>query len=250
MGRRTNLIITYIIPILGVAVSAVFIDDPGALISLIGSIILIQIAFIYHQISYDLIDALEFIRNRATTEPIREKDFYDRFRVDIRNADNYVYISYFDNKNPLEDADDEVVKYYEDIKEIIKSSSNVDFRRIVRGIPELNGWISEMLDEHQGDANFSLACILDEEPEASTKPHISVQLVDNDVTYFVAVGEQRETGEVPRDLRIQSEEVSNQWKRYYNRIWESSTVLLDQGRRNDVGISEYQDHIEQIDSDD
>jgi hypothetical protein len=195
----------------------------------------------------DLTSLKSFVANTATITPIREPDFYDRLEVDMGEANNRVWISYLDNKSPLKSHDDGKVSYYEELGEFIekKSSTGVEFRRLVRGIPQLDPWIRQLMEYREGISRYSLACLPDDDPQDRSKPHVSVQLVDDDITYFVAVGEQQETVE-PRDMFVRSMELNDQWSRYYQRMWNESYEILRRGQIQPDELEAYEEHIESV----
>jgi len=271
MRRIHELLLVYVTPLVAIALtSAASLYDlisTTKLVATLVSIIITQVAFAFHDLtggfdglerefenledrfeeqSEDVDDALAHLEKGATAEPINESDFYDRFRVDVRNAEEYVFISYFDNNDPRNMADDKTVQYYEDIEDITKSFDDVKVRRLIRAVPQLEGWVDDLIDTHEGDSNFSLACVPDFEPDVDSKPHVAVQLIDRDKTYFVAVGGQEEQGEVPRDLRLEAEPVNRQWVKYYNRIWEGAFVVMSDGMVQENQLQDYKDHIEDL----
>lgn len=271
MKRNHELLLVFGAPLFAIAlISAANIYNlisTGELVATLASIIITQVAFAFHDLtggfdglerefegledrfeeqSEDVDDAIAHIEKGATAEPINESDFYDRFRIDVRNAEEYVFISYFDNDDPRQKANDKTVQYYEDIEEITKSFGDVKVRRLIRAIPQLEGWVDDLIETHKGDSNFSLACVPDFEPDADSKPHVSVQLIDRDKTYFVAVGGQEEQGEVPRDLRLEAEPVNRQWMKYYNRIWNGAFVVMRAGMVQEDELQAYKDHIEDL----
>lgn len=260
MDRKTEIFLVYAGPLLvsGLSLVGAFFNvlTTPLLLTALFSVIILQIGFVFQNFSNifdeqkgELELALDHIRNSATAEPISESDFYDRFRVDVRNADDQVLITYLDNDDPRQKADEETVKYYEDIKEITKSSSDVRFRRLIRANPQLEDWVDDLIEAHEGDANFSLACMQDRNPDQASIPHISVQLIDDDITYFVAVGGQHEQGAVPRDLRLQSEAAARQWIGYYNRIWNDAFEVMRRGMVQETELEAYREHIEDLKSD-
>jgi hypothetical protein len=199
----------------------------------------------YRDIGDDLCSIIEATENQAIIRPIREVNFYDRWLSDVENATNRVEITYFDNKDPRSSTDPTKSDYYEDLSETIarKSAEGVEFRRIVRAIPNHKDWIDNMIGEHEGTSRFSLACIPDKEPEEAEKPHVSVQLIDDEITYFVAVGEQRETSE-PRDMFVRSAEMNTQWSRYYEKLWNDSFVVLRRGQLNQTQYDRFEEHVD------
>lgn len=271
MKRNHEILLVFGAPLLAIGLTSLasFLEvvSTTELVAALASIIITQVAFAFHDLtggfngleqefedledkfeeqSDDVNAALAHLEKRATAEPINESNFYDRFRVDARNAEEYVFISYFDNDDPRQKANDETVQYYNDIVDITKSFDDVKVRRLIRAIPQMEEWVDDLVDTHDGDSNFSLACVPDFEPDVDSKPHVSVQLIDKDLTYFVAVGGQEERGEVPRDLRLEAEPVNRQWMKYYNRIWDESFVVMRAGRVKEDNLRNFKDHIEEL----
>lgn len=271
MKRNHELLLVFGAPLLAIGLTTLssFLEliSTTELVAALASIIIAQVAFAFHDLtggfsglevgfkdlenefeeqSEDVDAALAHLKKGATAEPINESDFYDRFRVDVRNAEEYVFISYFDNDDPRQKADDETVQYYKDIVDLTKSFDGVKVRRLIRAIPQMEEWVDDLVDTHDGDSNFSLACVPDFEPDVGSKPHVSVQLIDKDLTYFVAVGGQEERGEVPRDIRLEAVPVNRQWMKYYNRIWDESFVVMRKGRAQGDDLQDFKDHIEEL----
>lgn len=201
----------------------------------------------YGNISDDLDSLTDFAQNQAVVRPIRESNFYENFSADVKQSEQRVDISYFDNKDPRDSEDETKVQYYEEVGDTIKrkSSEGVEFRRIIRAIPELDDWVEDIIEEHEGTSRYSLACIPDSEPHIENKPHVSVQLIDGEITYFVAVGEQME-GSHPRDMCVRSEEMNSQWTRYFQSLWDDSFVVLRRGTIQEDEFKEYKEHIENL----
>lgn len=249
-----SVIVGILIPVAVILLSLTRGLEPVTYASAFASAVLLYLAFMYWEIGEkldEIVDNLKtlqsFVANTATIVPIREPDFYDRLDEDIREAENHVWISYLDNKSPLESHDEDKVQYYENLGELIreKSGQGVEFRRIVRAIPNLDPWIREMLNEREGISRYSLACLPDENPDTRSKPHVSVQIIDDEITYFVAVGEQQETNE-PRDMFVRSMELNDQWGRYYQRMWDDSFVILRRGQVQESELEDYEEHLESL----
>ncbi|WP_135855171.1 hypothetical protein [Halorussus salinus] len=219
----------------------------GAFISLL----VVQIATTHEFLKRRLNDidkSLEKVRkstkNESIVDPIREPNFYSHFLQKVRSAKHQVFISYFDNKSPLDSANENKINYYREIERVTKSS-DAQFRRLIRAIPEMEEWVEELVETHKGDGNFSLACLPDNKPEKDLNEHIAVQLIDDESAYFVAVGEQREST-YPRDSYIRSEELNDQWGQYYKRLWEQSYVVIDRGRIVESEYKKYKEHINNL----
>lgn len=208
-------------------------------------LILLQVSILQKSLKNPISEIRTYTQNEAITEPVRESNFHDVFKKDIKNAKNRVYVTYFNNQNPREDNDPDIRRYYEEIEDIVRKKNDVQFIRIVRGIPQVEDWIDYLVETHEGRENYSLACTMDEEPDDDLKSHVPVQLIDDEITYFVAVGEQDEYSD-PRDMFIRSEEVNTQWERYYDRLWKESLELISRGEVDEDNLDEYKQHIEEL----
>lgn len=249
-----SVLVSLLLPLIVLIVSMFRGLGPVTYGSIFASVILLYLSFVYwefgdqfDEFAKDLRELKSAVSNTAIIMPIREPNFYNNFRRDLEEADNRVWISYFDNKIPVDSHDEDKVAYYESVGEAIerKSTSGVEFRRLVRAIPELDEWVQELLAEREGISRYSLACLPDKEPEERSKPHVSVQLVDDDITYFVAVGEQQETVE-PRDMFVRSMELNDQWSRYYQNLWNESFEILRRGQVQPDELGDYKNHIENL----
>lgn len=242
--KATSFIISIVIPAFAVAISFVRDIPISVIIGGLAALIMLQISLLYDDFADDLDILVNSAENQAVIEPVRESSFYDRWKYDVKQADKRVEICYFDNRPPLQSTDEEKVAYYNEIEELTKKKSeqDVEFRRIIRANPALHEWVERMVEELEGVSKFSLACLPDENPAERLKPHVAVQLIDDEKAYFVAVGEQQERAN-PRDLYIESEALNSQWSRYYDRIWDDCFVILDRGSINEGEYQDYQDHI-------
>lgn len=201
----------------------------------------------YRELTEDLASIKGTVHNQAVVRSINEVNWYDEFEPNLKDADDHVYISYLHNEDPRDSQDERKVKYYENVSNVIKNKSTegVEIRRVIRGIPSLEDWIDTILEEHEGTTWYSLACIPDSEPDVVNKPHISVQLIDDNITYFVAVGEQKEET-YPRDMFVKSEEMNTQWDRYYRTLWKSSLVVLERGNIDEDELERLKDHLDEL----
>jgi hypothetical protein len=244
-----SVIIGLVLPLFVIVISLTRGLPTVAYASAFTSVILLFLSFMYWELGDQIAEVSSnvssLLENTATIDAVREANFYERFDEDTREAENHVWISYFDNKSPLDTHDEEKKEYYEELGDIIQNKSNqgVEFRRVVRAVPQLEDWVDELIEEREGISRYSLACVPDDEPRARSNSHISVQLIDDDITYFVAVGEQQESDE-PRDMFVRSVELNDQWTRYYQRIWNESYEVLRRGQVQDDELQNYKDHIQ------
>lgn len=218
-------------------------------ISGFASLLFVQISIMLHQLVEEMNPVTEYIDHQSITKPVRESEFYDEFELDVKSAEQRVFITYFDNEDPRKSHDATQSTYYDQIDDVAKEKEGVKFRRLIRGLPQLEDWVDDLIDTHEGNGDFSLGVILDEDPEVKLKSHIPVQLIDQDILYFVAVGEQHESGS-PRDMFVQSKELNTQWERYYERMWEEdSLTLISRGRVRTENLEKYKDHIAELEND-
>lgn len=254
-----NFLVNYGIPSLGVILAVGLpiverVTDTNILtnvlvISGFASLLIIQISIIRHQLVEEMNPVTDYISHQSITKPVRESEFYDEFELDVKSAEQRVYITYFDNEDPRKSHDDTQSTYYDQIDDVAQEKDGVKFRRLIRGLPQLEDWVDDLIDTHKGNGDFSLGVVLDNDPEVKLKSHIPVQLIDHDILYFVAVGEQHESGS-PRDMFVQSEELNTQWERYYRRIWEEdSLTLMSRGRVRTENLEKYKEHIAELEDD-
>lgn len=244
---RISILVSIVIPALAIVFGWLELLPTYAYIAGFSSLILGQISLLYYEFGTELEEITDYTKNRAQVEPIWESDFYNHWEENVLEAERRVKISYFDNVNPAESADEDKAEYYENIEDITRdmSENGVEFQRIVRAVPQTEEWIERMVENLEGVPRFSLACLPDNKPEERQKPHVSVQLIDDDLTYFVAVGEQIERNE-PRDAFVQSEALNSQWNRYYDRIWENCFIVLERGHVQEDELERYREHIEEV----
>lgn len=211
------------------------------------SLILISLSLIYRDFSKDFETVTDYVDNQAVIKQVWEANFYDRWRTDVENANRRVDITYFDNKDPRKSTDKDKSNYYESFGDVVKrkSTEGVEFRRLIRANPNLDNWVEELIEEHEGTSRYSLACVPDPEPESGELPHVSVQLIDDEIVYFVAVGQQME-GSTPRDMFVRSTEMNSQWGQYYENLWGKSFKILRRGTVQDDEYSDYKEHIKNL----
>lgn len=220
--------------------------SPSSLVIGAVTLVLIGLTVLDYRFSRHRDEVEEALESQPLVRPISKDQFHERFEQAITRADRRAEICFFDNESPLASNREAKKSYYEGQRQLIEGNPNVRFRRIVRALPGTEDWIEGMINELQGIGTFSLACILDEHPERRSIPHISIQLVDEDQTFFVAVGQQTESRR-PRDLYIRSEDVNSQWSRYYERLWENEAVaVMEEGQIRQDGLAKVREHIRDL----
>lgn len=224
--------------------------ETTVIIAVFTSITLLALSLIYRRFDQEFKVLTDFVENQAVIEQVWEANFYDRWRTDVENAGRRVDITYFDNKDPRNSTDQVKKDYYESFGDLIKRKSHegVEFRRLIRANPNLSEWVDDIIEQHQGTSRYSLACIPDPEPESGELPYVSVQLIDDEIVYFVAVGQQME-GSSPRDMYIKSSEMNLQWSQYYEALWSKSFKVLRRGTVQDEEYQKYTEYMERIEND-
>lgn len=233
------------------ALLSLFIETLGTsvIVAAFTAIILVYLTFLFRYIAGEFSILTEFVQNQAVIRQVWEADFYESWRTDVEKASRRVDITYFDNKDPRKSTDTEKKDYYESFGEVVKrkATEGVEFRRLVRANPNLEDWIDDIIDEHTGTSRYSLACIPDPDPETGSLPHVSVQLIDDEIAYFVAVGQQME-GSTPRDLYVRSAEMNSQWGQYYDKLWNESFEILRRGTLQETEYEKFTKFLESVEN--
>jgi hypothetical protein len=81
-------------------------------------------------------------------------------------------------------------------------------------------------------------------PPAPRKlPTVSVQLVDERLTYLVAIVE-HVGAHSPRDLRISDSAAAKMWLAYYDEmLWRPAIKIVEDGKGNEIGLAAVQNEI-------
>ncbi|MHB9288111.1 hypothetical protein ACKVMT_13860 [Halobacteriales archaeon Cl-PHB] len=246
-----SVIIGLVLPLVVVLISLTRSLSTVTYASAFASVILLYLSFMYWEFGDQLANmgnkVESLLENTATVIPVREPNFYERFDEDSKEAKKHVWITYFDNKSPLDTHDSDKKEYYEQVGQTIrkKSDQGVEFKRIVRAVPQVEDWVDQLIEERQGISRYSLACVPDDQPELRSNSHVSVQLIDDDITYFVAVGEQQESDE-PRDMFVRSVELNDQWSRYYQRLWNESFEVVRRGQVQPDEVESFRQHLRSL----
>lgn len=217
-----------LIPIV-VAVWPLAVRDPSVLIVTFSGIILLYVSLIGSAVLQLHESFLEKLSGLAEIREVPEGEFYPRFVGALHTASTHVKLTYLSIKSPLDSRSQVMRDYYRGLSAEIRKRPGVEFKRIVRAVPQLHAWIGSMVEELDGAGNFSLACLPGTDPIVDSVDAIAVQCVDDDKTFLVAVGRQQESRE-PRDLYVRSAEFNRVWSEYFDRLWSESVVIIDRGR--------------------
>jgi hypothetical protein len=105
----------------------------------------------------------------------------------------------------------------------------VQFRRVERLDREKVEWIERLARNYEGLTNVSLA-VLRLEHEARKPSQVSVQVIDNNLVYLVAIAE-HEGLHTDRDIRIRDEEAARIWISYYDAsLWSRAQPIVERGK--------------------
>lgn len=168
---------------------------------------------------------------------LRESDFYNHFRSAVEDAQHSVRIAYLAPYPPTEVAYKHRKRYYDEILELMKRRTDVTFKRLVRESPRNEHWVAEMLGELRDRPNVDIALLTRDLPPNCDLPlTLSVQVIDDDKSWIVAIGSHEREGEF-RDIYVENAALAKGLAEYYNRIWLVSEKLLDRGRITAAGQS-------------
>ena len=161
---------------------------------------------------------------------LRPGEFYSEFSAAIRTAQRQVAIAHLDDRPPYTLAGSSEEKYFRELSDtIIRFQANVFFRRVERATPNKREWLQSLIERYEGKRNFSLACIRDRSEDRHL-PHISMQVIDEDKVFLVAIGAQSHEPDL-RDIYIKSPQAAKVCLSYYNKLlWERSDVIVERGR--------------------
>jgi hypothetical protein len=166
---------------------------------------------------------------------LRESDFYNHFRSAVEDARHSVRIAYLAPYPPTEVAYEHRKRYYEEILELMRRRTDLTFKRLVRASPKNDRWIAEMLDDLRDRPNVDIAMLTrDLPPEFDLPLALSVQVIDDDKSWIVAIASHEREGDFT-DVYVENGDLAKGLAEYYNRIWQVSEKLLDRGRVTSAG---------------
>jgi hypothetical protein len=178
----------------------------------------------------------EFFKSTSSVRTVHQDEFYWLFGNSIRSAKNRVAIAHLGTDPPPLVGTTEP-PYYKELASLIKKRPHLRVRRVERLSQAKIPWIEKLIGEYRGVKNFSLRCI-DLRNFPSKPPHISVQLIDDYLTFLVAVVEHYPTA-TDRDVVIRDKGANTIWSGYYDiTFWNDSIKLIENGVVNDKLWSE------------
>lgn len=181
----------------------------------------------------DLARLNSHLKHSVSAKLISDKSFYEDFMHAMKNAKSLVCICYFAPYPPDTTMHKYRAKYYKELKRVITSKPEVQFRRIVRNTPENQQWIKETMEQFESIPNFDLALIDDLSAEKMPNA-LSVQVIDQSAVWFVAI-ESHEKQNAFRDLYVEGEAVGKAMHGYFGRLWLLSNELISSGVLTEAG---------------
>ena len=171
--------------------------------------------------------------NAPKIQRLREQDFYQEFLGAAKKASRHVDIMYLAQNAPDETKHKDRHDYYDQLLRTIVSTHQVRFRRIIRNSDSNRRWLSELLPKLADRPNADVG-LLKETGREKMPLSLSVQLIDSNQTWLVAL-ETHEGSSDYRDIYVENAEFNSAMSRYYDRLWNRSECLLNQGRLTDEG---------------
>ena len=180
-------------------------------------------------------------------DALRQDDFYTAFWERVAHATFAVDISHLDTHSPLDGAlpGSATKKYYDEFKKLPRSRPQVRFRRVERISWQKRNWIDSLVTDMAGRPNCSLACLMvPQEPRKLST--VSVQLVDKEVAYLVAITEHVDAHS-PRDLRISDPTAAEMWLAYYDEmLWRPAVKIIENGHVNEPALASIRAEMDRI----
>ena len=179
-----------------------------------------------------LLQVERLVATRSEVRALRQQEFYKQFSDSIDLARSAVDIAHLDTRPPGGLVGSPEKEYYSSVLDRVRRKREVAFRRVERVARDKCDWITEIVKTYQGLENFSLACLIVDEKRRKL-PYVSVQLVDENISFLVAVSE-HSTPRGCRDIFIKDSEASSLWKTYYEKmLWEDALKVIEHGQLNE-----------------
>jgi hypothetical protein len=177
---------------------------------------------------------IENLTSIPRIELYHEEEFYSFFKYMIKNAKNNVDITHLSLESPINSNKPEQKKYYSEFVKTVKNKPKVIFRRVERVSAEKIPWIEKLLNDFSGVTNFSLYCLVEpiESRNLELSDLISIQRVDNEHTFIVALLEHTSTTGA-RDIYFRDKSITEFFREYYQkRLIQKSKPIITNGRPN------------------
>lgn len=174
-------------------------------------------------------DDLKSYVQAPTIRPLRDDEFYAMFLETAKSADSHVYISYLGPTNPGQTRHRERDAYYTAILNAIRGNRRAAFRRLMRNTESNRTWCAQRIKQWEDLPNMSVALLPDYSGGHDMPLPLSVQTVDTQHAWLVAV-EGHERSGPHRDLYINDSTSADFLEKYFRRLWSRATTIIDHGQ--------------------
>jgi hypothetical protein len=179
--------------------------------------------------------AIQAASRAGAVRLIRDDQFYAEFLQAARLASSTVCICYFGPRAPVSVADTDRKAYYRKIHRVmVNRSGEVKFRRLVRRSPENEAWVATAAEALDGTPRLDIALINDLDETKLMPLALSVQIIDQQKAWLVAVQSHEQIGDY-RDVAIEGGDLPKVFQLYFDRLWREAEVILDSGMLTTAG---------------
>lgn len=157
----------------------------------------------------------------------RDDEFHQEFLLACQQAKNQVFITNLSPSPIYFSSSKDRNQYLASLLKEIKAKPKVQFRRLIRYTSENTKFATELISKLQGCSNAHLALIKDSDEEANPLA-LSVQVIDSNDCWLVAL-EAHERQTSYRDIHIRDKTFADAIYKYYMRLWQKGTIILESG---------------------
>ena len=163
---------------------------------------------------------------------LKEGDFYKEFLGNCMKARHYVKICYFSAVPPDHGAPSSREAYYKEMIRVMKHNPTTVFKRIIRDSTANRSWAEQLAIQLGNTTNCSIAMLKDMDESHTMPLALSVQIIDGTDSWLVAVAEHAGS-DMYRDLAISNLLVAEAFDKYFDRLWDLSTIVFQPGYSQD-----------------
>lgn len=239
---------TALLPYWPKAVAVLGLNDPSRLQSVVFTLIGIHSALLVGTLTFRLLEQRHELQAAATrieeavrgprVRKLRDEDFYTEFLQAARRARSSVCICYFGPDSPDSVPDRERKAYYTKMRLLMRKRGNqVRFRRLLRWSDANERWAGSEITRLLGSPRVDFALLRDLDPTTPKNVMplaLSVQIVDQEVAWIVAVQSHEQIGEF-RDAVVEGGDLPCMLQLYFDRLWTHAEVILENGRLTPKG---------------
>lgn len=180
------------------------------------------------------LEGIELQLPSGRTRLIRDEEFYAEFLAATKAARSRVWVAYLAPEPPEDYPTPQRHVYYREHAAAVRGNTTAKCRRLIRDTPANRKWVVALMREFGGLPHVSLAIIKDREAKHAEPLALSVQVVDKDRAWLVAI-EGHERSADYRDVAIADAELVRVFAGYSERLWNASALVLDSGKVTQEG---------------